>query len=76
MPADMPESIDRPPGRRPAPAGTEHPPRTQSQGRPPTGLRRLASEALLAGDTEIEIEHGAAIYRLRLTSLGKLILTK
>ncbi|MDE2298445.1 MAG: hemin uptake protein HemP [Burkholderiales bacterium] len=42
----------------------------------PTPLRRLASASLFAGDTEIEIEHGSAVYRLRLTSLGKLILTK
>lgn len=42
----------------------------------PTAPRRLASENLLAGETEIEIEHGEAVYRLRVTSLGKLILTK
>lgn len=38
--------------------------------------RRLASEKLFDGRTEIEIAHGDAIYRLRVTSLGKLILTK
>lgn len=38
--------------------------------------RRLTSASLLAGSTEVEIEHGDAIYRLRVTSLGKLILTK
>jgi hemin uptake protein HemP len=38
--------------------------------------KRLSSDALLAGMNEIEIEHGASIYRLRITSLGKLILTK
>lgn len=38
--------------------------------------RRLASEKLFDGRTEIEISHGDAIYRLRVTSLGKLILTK
>jgi hemin uptake protein HemP len=42
----------------------------------PTAPRCLASENLLAGETEIEIEHGEAVYRLRVTSLGKLILTK
>jgi hemin uptake protein HemP len=31
---------------------------------------------LFAGANEIEIQHGEAIYRLRITSLGKLILTK
>lgn len=37
---------------------------------------RLQSSALLAGAQEIEIDHLGAIYRLRITSLGKLILTK
>ena len=38
--------------------------------------RQLTSEQLFAGLSEIEIQHGDAIYRLRRTSLGKLILTK
>jgi hemin uptake protein HemP len=38
--------------------------------------RQLSSEQLFAGLTEIEIQHGDAVYRLRRTSLGKLILTK
>ena len=38
--------------------------------------RHLTSEQLFDGLTEIEIQHGDAIYRLRRTSLGKLILTK
>lgn len=38
--------------------------------------RRLDSETLLAGQSEIEIIHAGTVYRLRLTSLGKLILTK
>ena len=38
--------------------------------------RQLTSEQLFAGLSEIEIQHGEAIYRLRRTSLGKLILTK
>jgi hemin uptake protein HemP len=41
-----------------------------------TGCRRLQSADLMGPDTEIEIQHGDALYRLRLTSLGKLILTK
>lgn len=39
-------------------------------------LRRLASAELLAGSPEVLIEHGESTYRLRLTALGKLILTK
>jgi hemin uptake protein HemP len=38
--------------------------------------RRLHTDALFAGAHEIEIQHGEAVYRLRITSLGKLILTK
>lgn len=38
--------------------------------------RQLSSEQLFAGLTEIEIQHGESVYRLRRTSLGKLILTK
>lgn len=44
----------------------------------PDGAARenWASDQLLAGRNEISITHGDSIYRLRLTSLGKLILTK
>ena len=38
--------------------------------------RRWRSAELFGNDQQIEIVHGQAIYRLRLTSLGKLILTK
>ena len=38
--------------------------------------RRFVSAQLLGGSTEVEILHGESVYRLRLTSLGKLILTK
>ena len=41
-----------------------------------TPPRRLTSAQLLDGATEVEIEHRGAMYRLRLTSLDKLILTK
>jgi hemin uptake protein HemP len=37
---------------------------------------RWASSTLLAGGREVEIEHDQVVYRLQLTSLGKLILTK
>lgn len=37
---------------------------------------RVASEALLKGQREVLIQHGEAVYRLRHTSNGKLILTK
>lgn len=38
--------------------------------------RRLHSQDLLGQDRELEIEHAGQLYRLRLTQLGKLILTK
>ncbi|MCF6337989.1 MAG: hemin uptake protein HemP [Gammaproteobacteria bacterium] len=39
-------------------------------------IRRTTSNELLAGRKELAIEHGNEEYRLRLTSKGKLILTK
>ena len=36
----------------------------------------VASSQLLRGGNEVLIEHHGALYRLRQTSLGKLILTK
>lgn len=38
--------------------------------------RRIQSHEILGGAVEIEIAHESQIYRLRRTSLGKLILTK
>lgn len=37
---------------------------------------RVSSRAIFSGAQELEIEHNGALYRLRQTSLGKLILTK
>lgn len=41
-----------------------------------TEPRRLDSRQLFGSRQEIEIDHAGAIYRLRRTALGKLILTK
>ena len=38
--------------------------------------RRLSSDELLGGQRELVIEHSGEEYRLRITSKGKLILTK
>ncbi len=38
--------------------------------------QRWSSRELLGQEREVEIEHEGMVYRLRLTSLGKLILTK
>lgn len=37
---------------------------------------RLSTEGLFGGRKEIEIEHQGAVYRLRITRQGKLILNK
>ncbi len=39
-------------------------------------IREVASESLFAGARELVIKHAGEHYRLRLTSQGKLILTK
>ena len=39
-------------------------------------IGRISSEKLLGGLRELEIVHGGGVYRLRITSTGKLILTK
>lgn len=49
---------------RPTPAATQPP------------LHTLTSGHLLGGANEVQIDHHGATYRLRLTTLGKLILTK
>lgn len=38
-------------------------------------VRRITSAALMQDQREVEIEHNNKIYRLRITQLGKLILT-
>jgi hemin uptake protein HemP len=55
----------RPPAPPPAPAPGARPP-----------AEPIESRALLAGAREVRIRHGDAIYRLQVTALGKLILTK
>jgi len=57
-----------PPRRAPAPLPARQP---DSEPR-----LRWSSSTLLAGGREVEIEHEQVVYRLQLTSLGKLILTK
>jgi hypothetical protein len=43
---------------------------------PGYGMIRTTSQALFRGALEIHIQHDGVLYRLRKTSLGKLILTK
>jgi hemin uptake protein HemP len=43
---------------------------------PPRDLKRLSSEELIGPAREVLIRHAGFDYRLRITRLGKLILTK
>jgi hemin uptake protein HemP len=43
---------------------------------PADEVRIIDSDALFAGHAEVRIEHRGAVYRLKQTALGKLILTK
>lgn len=64
-----------PPDIRMAPA--DAPPSAQRKTTTATGaVPRLPSRAIFSGAQEVEIEHNGAVYRLRQTALGKLILTK
>jgi len=52
---------------------------TEASRQPDTGrlaVRTLTSNALFAGEHEIGIEHHGALYRLKITRQGKLILNK
>lgn len=48
----------------------------QGESTPTWGVARISSRVLFSGAQAVEIEHKGAIYWLRQTSLGKLILTK
>ena len=54
----------------PSPSGVSKPPA------PRPCIRIVASEVLLAGRRTLLIRHGEELYRLQLTSNGKLLLTK
>lgn len=58
---------------KPAPA--DAPPAAAAARRAPEPVR-IDSARLFAGAVEVQIEHFGAVYRLRQTALGKLILTK
>ncbi len=50
--------------------------RDERRGSADTTPPRIDSGSLLRGARELEIEHEGAVYRLRVTGRGKLILTK
>jgi hemin uptake protein HemP len=51
-------------------------PGTAARAPAPSGTLKITSEKLFAGALEVQIDHHGALYRLKKTSLGKLILTK
>jgi hemin uptake protein HemP len=60
----------------PSPDEARSPTPEAAHAAPPASPPQWTSESLLRGGREALIEHVGAIYRLRLTSSGKLILTK
>jgi len=58
---------------QPEPLGTSHPPAPL---RAPGDTRQLDSQTLFGAARELLIRHNGALYRLRMTRAGKLILTK
>ena len=72
---DMNRPIDSRLGSQPLPRARSavlSPPRDS----PHTGVPRILSAELFSAGAVVEIEHDGAIYRLRHTRKGKLILTK
>jgi hemin uptake protein HemP len=64
------------PAEPPTPTPTSDRPDTPAPDQAADGRRRIHSDSLLQGDKQIEICHQGEVYRLQLTRLGKLILTK
>jgi len=52
------------------------PARADARADRPAPVRAVRSETLFDGSPEVQIDHRGTLYRLRQTSLGKLILTK
>jgi len=72
--AAEPQSSNGPLG---APAGPAEPSmRIAASPAAPGARARVPSNDILRGSAEVEIDHRGTLYRLRVTSLGKLILTK
>ena len=61
------------------PADGDAPPVAQAVGPAPSAIgdtRMMTSEQLFAGQSAVAIRHNGAVYTLRVTRFGKLILTK
>lgn len=73
MAAELPPTT----GTRGSPAGPdEQSMRLAASPAAPGPRPRVPSTDILRGNAEVEIDHRGTLYRLRVTSLGKLILTK
>ena len=59
---------------QPEPLSTPAPPATARA--PASGMRQFDSRSLFGAARELLIRHNGALYRLRVTRAGKLILTK
>jgi hemin uptake protein HemP len=60
----------------PTAAMAQRPEKTEDERRLVVARNRIDSRDLFSGTREITIAHGDGVYRLRLTSQNKLILTK
>ena len=63
-------------GPRGAASAPEESARSAASPFAPGTRTRVPSHDILRGSAEVEIDHRGTLYRLRVTSLGKLILTK
>ncbi len=73
MSQNTPNPDDTPAGAAAAPAV---PAAAAPRPAAPSTTVKISSEKLFAGALEVQIDHHGALYRLKKTSLGKLILTK
>ena len=76
---DTTNSIDNPndkPSGKPQPPGMVEVPVLQEQKTSQPRVSRISTDKLFNGVRELIIEHTGEEYRLRITSKGKLILTK
>ena len=72
----MATDLHSPIGPRGITAAPETSMRSAASPAAPVPRPRVPSNDILRGNAEVEIDHRGTLYRLRVTSLGKLILTK
>lgn len=72
----MAHRLPEPTARARSNAAGSAPPAAAARVAAPAGTLQITSEQLFAGAPEVQIDHHGVLYRLKKTSLGKLILTK